>query len=191
MSDQLIHNEDIPTQIVPMILMALKLHLETAMVEEVPDTNPTRAILVKVGRFQDNPLNMNVSVSISGGDYEDPKYIDARIDNPNQENFAIKNLPVGELGGGHYWWRRGTINFQTFFVRQNFKEEVAMQYAYDFYGRLLRNVEDHNLGSLQDDYGEGVASTLILEGATFFESGGKDKFIWRGKLYWRILTWRP
>lgn len=191
MTDQQIFNDNIPTQIVPMILWAIKQHLETVMVEEVPDTNPTKAVLVKVGVFKDNPLNKNVSISISGGDYEDTKYIDGRIDNPNQTNFPIKNIPVGEIGGGTYWYRRGTIDFKTFFVRQNFKEEIAMQYAYEFYGRLLRAMEVIPIGDLQDDFGEGAVPPLVLEGATFFESGGKDKFIWRGKLFWRILTWRP
>lgn len=191
MTDQQIFNEDIPSQIVPMILWAIKQHLDTAMVEEVPDTNPTQAILVKVGAFKDNPLNKNVSISISGGDFEDPKYIDGRIDNPNQPNFPLKNLPAGEIGGGVYWYRRGTVDFKTFFVRQNFKEEVAMQYAYEFYGRLLKAMEQVPIGNLLDDFGEGAIPPVILESASMFESGGKDKFIWRGKLYWRILTWRP
>jgi hypothetical protein len=184
-------DDNLPNQILPMILIRMKEHLETAAILEVPDTNPTRAKLVKIGRFQENPINVNVSISISSGDYEDPEYMDGRIDNPDLDDVVIKNLPVGEIGGGIYWWRRGTINHQAFFVRQRFEEEVAMKYAYDFHGRLILAVEQCPLSGLVDDYGEKVYPKVFVEGSTFFESGGSKQFIWRGKLKWRCLTWRP
>jgi hypothetical protein len=192
MTDE-IFTDEVPTQIVPMLLVRIRDYLTDALVEDVPDENPTKAILVKIGRMQENPVKKNVSIAISSGDYENPDYIDARIDNPEFENdFPLRNVPVGEIGGGHYWWRRGTINMQCFFVRQRYPEELAMQYAYDFYGRLLQAVEGIPLTNLgKDDYGEGAVPPVIVEGASFFESGGGDKFIWRGKLKWRILTWRP
>jgi len=180
-----------PNQIVPMILWQIKEHLETAMVLEVPETSPTRAVLVKVGRFQENPLEKNVSIAISGGDFEDPDYLDARVDNPDMEEFILRNIPVGEIGGGEFWWRRGTIRFQVYFVRQRYPEETAMQYAYEFYGRLLKQVKLADIDLPTDDFGEGAIPPIYVEGASFFESGGKDKFIWRGKLLWRVLTWRP
>jgi hypothetical protein len=183
--------EEIPNQVVPIILWAIRDHLETVLQTEVPESNPTRAVLVKVGRFQENPVSINVSVSISGGDFEEPRYIDARIDNPSLEGFPIRNLPVGEIGGGHYWYRRGTIDFKAFFVRQRFTEDVAMRYAYDFYGRLLKGVESVPLAGLRDDYDEGVFPPIYVESTSMFEGGGKDKFIWRGKLSWKVLTWRP
>lgn len=169
----------------------MKTHLETDMTTNVPDANPTRAVLVKVGRFQDNPLKKNVSVSISSGDFEDPSYIDGRIDHEDLDAIGLRNLPVGEIGGGMYWWRRGTVNFQTYFVRTRYEEEEAMQYAFDFYGRLCASMEALSLGGLTDDYGEKANGSPYLEGASFFESGGKNQYIWRGKLSWRVLTWRP
>lgn len=184
-------NSDIPAQIVPMVLYRLKAHLETVMQWEVPDESPNKAVVVKIGRFQENPLQKNVSVSISGGDYEDPAYQDGRIDHSDFDQFTITNLPVGEIGGGIYWWRRGTINFQCFFVKQRFEEEVAMQYAYDFYGRLLNAVNTADLSGLVDDYGEMANGTPFIESSSFFESGGAKQYIWRGKLKWRALTWRP
>lgn len=184
-------NDGIPTMIVPMVLFAIKSHLERTLINDVPESSPTRAVLVKVGRFQENPIEINVSVSVSGGDYEDPKYLDARINNPEVTNFPLRNLPIGEIGGGCYWFRRGSVNFQAFFVRQRYTEETAMHYAYDFYGRLLKNIEETDVQSLRDDYGEGVCSPLYVEGNSMFEAGGKDKYIWRGKLLWRVLTWRP
>lgn len=190
MTDEIL-NDDIPAMIVPMILLKLKSELETALQIEVPESDPTRAVVVKIGRFQENPLNKNISIALSGGDYEDPTYLDGPVNNPEFLNDWIKNLPVGEIGGGQYWFRRGTAHVQTFYVRQRYPEEVAMQYAYDFYGRVIKCLETVSMSGLRDDYREGAFGTPIVEGTTFFESGGKDRYIWRGKLLWRVLTWRP
>lgn len=190
MSEPLI-NDNIPNSIVPMILYAFKDYLEGALVADVPEDNPTRALLVKVGRFNENPLEKSVSVAISGGDYEDPTYMDGRIDNPKMDSLKIDGLPVSEIGGGCYWWRRGSINYQAFFVRARLKEEVALQYAYDFQGRLLKSVELVPIHGLIDDYGERAYAPVRVEGVTFFESGGNNQYIWRGKLLFRVLTWRP
>lgn len=173
-----------------MLLNRLRDHLESDLTLNVAEDNPTRAVLVKTGRFQDNPLEKNVSIAISGGDFEDPSYLDGRVDNNAFDNLQIPDLVVGQIGGGTYWWRRGSINFQAFFVRQRLEEQIAMNYAYDFYGRLIQSVETTSLNGLQDDYGEEVFAPVYVEGASFFESGGSNQFIWRGKLLWRVLTWR-
>lgn len=183
--------DGIPAQLVPLILYRIKDYLDTVMVAEVPESNPTRAILVKVGKFQDNPLRKNVSLAISGGDFEEPNYIDGRIDHPDLRDLRILNLPVGEVGGGTYWWRRGTIRYHCYFVRQRFEERKALEYAYDFQGRLMKALETVPMGDLKDDYDEQAYGNVFPESVTFFESGGPKKYIWRGKLYWRCLTWRP
>jgi hypothetical protein len=190
MTDELPH-DDIPEQIVPMILYRMRDYLEVALMNEVPDSNPTRAVLVKVGRFQENPIEKNVSVAISSGDYEDPSYMDGRIDHEELDQIVVRYLPVGEIGGGIYWWRRGTAYFHTYFIRERYEEDTAIQYAYDFYGRFLRAFSEVPVGAMQDDYGEKSYGRPYIEGATYFEGGGNRQFIFRGKLRWRVLTWRP
>jgi hypothetical protein len=185
------YNDNIPTQIVPMICGKIQAHLQERLVAEVPEGNPTRAVLVKTGLFRENPKQINVTVSITPGDFGDNDYIDGRVDNPAFDDLQVRNLPVSEIGGGEYWWRRGTMRVQVFFVTQPIEEDAAMQYAYDFLGRLEEATKSTPLGILVDDYGERAKPPVYVEGRTFFPSGGKDKFIWRGKLLWRVLTWRP
>jgi hypothetical protein len=185
-----IDEDDIPSMIVPLLLFRMRDHLMTVLQDEVPDTDPTKAILVKVGRFQDNPVKKNVSIALSGGDFEDPDYMDARADHDSLDQFVIKNLPVGEIGGGIHWWRRFTCDFKTFFVKQRFEEDIAIKYGYEFYGRILRAIESCHFGKLVDSYGEKACCPPFIEGASFFESGGANQYIWRGKVKWRVLTWR-
>lgn len=183
-------NDDIPSQIIPMMLYDMRDYLQTKLIDGVPEDSPTRAILVKAGRFQENPVDKNVSIAIAHGDYEDPDYIDGRIDHPDLADLKIRNLPVGEIGGGIYWWRRFSVLVSVFFVRENFEEEIAQQYAYEFYGRLQRSIELKRF-ALDDDFEERAFGYPYVESTTFYESGGKNKWIFRGKLRFRVLTSRP
>lgn len=184
-------NDDIPAMIVPMILKRLREALEYDLQEKTPEDSPIHAVLVKIGRLQENPVKKNVTVAISGGDADDPEYVDGRIDHDALTEIGIRNLPVGEVGGGIYWWRRGTIKFQTYFVHERYDEDTAMQYAYEFYGILQACVEDTDISGLVDNFGEMTSGRPFVESCSFFESGGANKFIWRGKLSFRCLTWRP
>lgn len=182
---------EVPRVMIPLILYTFQSYLDAMLIADVPDDDPTRAVTVKVGRLLESPVKKNVSIAISSGDFEDPDYLDGRIDNTKFDNLQIPDLWVSEVGGGIHWWRRGTINIRVFFVRQRYPEEKAMAYAYEFYGRLLHAVENCPVHGLVDDYGEEAFAPVYVESVSFFESGGSDQFIWRGKLYWRVLTRRP
>jgi hypothetical protein len=182
--------DNIRRMIVPMILYQLQDHLTTSLKDEVPADNPTRAETIKVGLFQENPVKTGTYVAISGGAFDDPDYRDGRIDHEDLNAISIQNLPVGEIGGGEYWYRRGSCRFGAYFVKNRFAEDKAADYAYDFYGRIQKAVEDTSVHGLTDDYGEKAYKSPIVESSTFFESGGNNQFIWRGMIYWRVLTWR-
>jgi hypothetical protein len=180
------------TQIVPLILDRLKDHLTEEMQTYVPPGDETWAVTVKIGRFQADPTKENVALAISGGAFDDPNYADGRIDNPEFSSLMIRNLPVGEVGGGWYWWRRGTIDIRVYFIKQKFAEEASIDYGYTVHGRLIRAVETCPLTTLEDDFGETTNGTPYVEKTSFFQSGGpKNQYIFRGKLWWRILTHRP
>lgn len=184
-------NDNIPSQIQPMIMYTVRDHLQTVLVDEVPESNPTRAIKVQVGRFLDNPAKISVSAAISSGDFEDPTVIDGRVDHPDLADRKIRFLPAAEVGGPEYWWRRFSIEVQVFFVRKEYEEDVAIQYAYEFFGRLQKGLEQAPTNGLVDDFGEKSNDTPIIESVTFFPSGGKGKWIFRGKVLFRLLTERP
>ena len=184
-------DDNIPASLIPMLLYRIRDTLETRLIDEVPEENPTRLIYLNVGRFHENPGKKVVSLAVAGGDYEDPSYLDGRVDHNEMDQVGVKGLPVGEIGGGEYWWRRGNVRISVFFVRQNFEEEVALKYAYDFYSRLHQALAQVSVSGLVDDYGETASMPPIVEAASFAEGGGGKKNIWRGKMLWRVLTWRP
>lgn len=186
-----VQNDDIPVQIIPMILKKTVTWVKEKCFEEVPEDDPTRSGLVKMGLLQENPADKVVSIAINSGDYEDPDFVDAHIDHPEVQEFTIRNLPRGEIGGGTYWWRRFSIRVAVFFVRQNYDEELSIYYAYEFYGRLQRAIDQCQIGTLEDKFGERALGKPLMESTTFFQGGGKKKAIFRGKLRFRVLCWRP
>lgn len=178
-------------QIIPMILRGMKDYLEDALIDGVEESDPTFALSVELGRFRENPKRKNIHVAISGGNTIDPDHIDGRIDNDQLDDIQIPHLPVGEIGGGTYWWRRGCVDYGCYFINDPLDYETSMMYAYQFYGRLLDVLDSLPIGGLTDQYGEQTSGKPYIESSTFYETGGAKKHIWRGKVFWRVLTWRP
>jgi hypothetical protein len=170
------------------------------MMDEILSVDPTRATVVKIGRFQESPLVNNVYVSISGGDQQDPYLndgvLDVRSTTPGwQPGFQ---MPTYEVGGdpnfngmsNRMWWRRGKIELGCFYVQQQFEEELAAQYAYETLGRLIKAVETCPVSGVKDTFNE-CAVAIFCFASSFFESGGPPKqYIWRGAVKWQVLTER-
>lgn len=188
MSDQFI---ELPgqSQVIPKLLNTFRDMLMRKLIDEIPENDPTRAINIKLGRVLESPLKTNISVAVISGDPEDSDFMDKRID--FDDDFKVKSLMAQEIGGGCYWWRRGTIFFNVFYVRQRYPEVQAYEYAYSFYGRLHSALDRFSFTPIIDDYGEQVHPPVYIESVRFTEGGGADQFMWRGKLKWRVLSWKP
>lgn len=172
---------------VPQILIKMRDHLTYYLQTSIPEDDESRADVVKLGRFQDNPLRKNIYVAISPGDPDDPNWLDGIVTLESMKNIGFYVDPR-EVGGGQMWWRRGIAQIGCFFIREKYTEEDAMMYAYTALGRLLHNIENIDLSGTIDTNNE-VAVKMFMYGHTFHESGGPPKsYIWRGKVLWQCLT---
>lgn len=175
--------------IVPMIVDAIVERLTDTLITSIPPDDPTRADIVKAGRFQDNPIHRNVYAAVTGGDPDDPNYKDGIITLEDMDRIGWR-FPVREIGGGELWWRRGIVSLGCYFIRDKASETLAAQYAYDILGRIEKSLSHMPLTNLSDDYGE-KGIFLTVYGNTFSESGGPPtSYIWRGKVFWSALTRR-
>jgi len=177
------------THIMPLILDRFRDNLKVALIDNVPEDDPTRASIVKIGRFQDDPTRYPISIAISPGDPEDPAYKDGIVTLDAMQNIGFEIYPR-EIGGGEYWWRRGVLQVQCHFVLSRYPEETALEYAYQVMGRILDSLASTYLADLTDEWGEHAVIPFIFAN-TFFESGGPPAdYIWRGKVLWSTLTYR-
>lgn len=178
------------TQLIDLLVNRLSASLTTALIRDVPSSSPTRAKVVQAYRFQEDPLSNNNYAYITGGQPQAPFLPDGRLGSNDMEDLGLK-LPYGEVGGGHYWWRRGTVVIGSYFVNQQYTQLVAANYAHIFLGRAMTAIESTPVSDLVDEFGE-QAFYIFVYASHFNEGGGPtNQYLWRGEVFWQALTHRP
>lgn len=176
--------------ITPLLLDILYTQLDDKMRTSISTSDPTRADVVKKGRFQGDPLKNNVYIAISPSDPEKLDWVDGIVTLDTMKDIGFYIDPR-EVGGGQAWWRRGVVQVGCYFIREKYTEDQAIDYAHTVLTRLLNNIESVNLTGVVDDFGE-RAILMFCYSHHFAESGGPpDQYIWRGKIHWQCLTERP
>ena len=179
------------THVVNSIVDKMVEKLLLVMQTNIDEDEITYADIVKKGLVQENRAKKNVSIGVTPGDHDDPSYIDGILTLDKMPSIGV-NYPVREFGGGQYWWRRGTVRIECFFIREKLEEPDAFIAAYEVLGRLMDNIETVDLSTVgPDSFGERPLNPIYCYGNTFFESGGAPKsFIFRGKVFWQCMTER-
>ena len=176
--------------IVNMLLDALVSQITSHMRSGLSTSDLEYPEIVKKGLLQEDRTKKNVQLGVTGGDHEDPLYVDGIVTLETFKNIAWR-VPPREFGGGEMWWRRGVVVCSCYFIREKLTEDQAHEAAYNILGRLENCIDTTPLSGLTDSFGE-QANTIFCYGNTFFQSGGPPKsFIFRGKVFWTCLTSRP
>lgn len=177
--------------IVSMILDELKTHLTTKLKTEVSSSDLSRATEVKIGRFQDDPLESNVYIAISPGDpSKTGDWEDGIVTLESMQDVGF-SIDPREVGGGETWWRRGVAQIGCFYINERLDEEGALLNAHNTLHRLLYALRNAPVGGLIDEYDERSVK-MFVAAHQFSESGGPpDQYIWRGKIWWQVLTEQP
>lgn len=174
--------------VVPMLLMAMKDQLTLRLQSEIPDDDPTKADVVKLGLLFENKTKKNIQIGINSGDHDLPDELDGIASMKKLPEIGI-SYPTREIGGGQTWMRRGVVKFECFFIRERLGEEAAFQRAYEVLGRLTQAIEETPINTIpKDSFGERIVS-IHCYASTCYESGGPPaNYLFRGKAYWAIYT---
>lgn len=176
---------------VPMLLETIKDYLTIKLIDEISTSDLSRASEVKIGRFQEDPLQTNVYIAISPGDpLKTGDWEDGIVTLESMQRVGFLIDPR-EVGGGEMWWRRGIAQIGVFYINERLDEEEAMLNAHNTLHRLLWALRGAPVGGLTDDYNE-KSVKMFVAAHQFSESGGPpDQYIWRGKVWWQVLTEQP
>jgi len=179
-------------QILDMIVDNLSTWLNTKMIDDLAVSSPSIANMVRVGRFQDDPVENAIHILIHSGDPEDEKWEHGLVTAKDRDEIGIGYLPPQEIGGGSLWWRRISAQVGCFFVNQSYTRDQAREYAHQVLGRLELNIANcTTIVGLTDEFGESSIKTFVVR-SRFQEGGGPDtSWIWRGKVWAQTLCDRP
>jgi hypothetical protein len=176
-------------QIIPMILYKMLDHLTQKLITDM-GSDPIIPETIKIGRFQENPVKSVIYISLHPGDPEDPSFRDGIITLEQMQNIAVDLDWAREIGGGELWWRRFSAVIGCYWIQDRLDELTAMDNSFIMYGRLCTAIQQFDTSNLIDEFGEQPIMPFLY-GSTFFEGGGKNQFIWRGKVLWQVLTAKP
>lgn len=162
------------------IMETARSNLSKYLSEDVPDSDPLKAKLVRIGLLQDDPTRYKVSVLVQPNDQDE--------DNAWLHEIAPKDVaPPYQIGGGEMWLRRFTVNLNLFWGSKVDREQ-ATQYGSALLSRaesVLTNISLLSFG--KDDYGE-YPLDLRVKKSKLALGGGEGQFISYGKIYFEVLT---
>ena len=177
------------SQISHLIVQRLTDFLVQEMITNNTDLDTT-ASTIQAYRFQDSPLKYPIALAVSSGNPDDPKFLDGRIGTKDMDDLGI-DIPSGEIGGGHLWWRRGRVKVGCYYLTGKVSQEDAGDKAHRVLGLAMTCIDTCPISDLLDEFGE-RAHWMAVTSSQFFEGGGpENQYLWRGTILWQALTERP
>jgi hypothetical protein len=177
------------SQISHLLVLRLTDYLTQELITSNTDIT-VRASTVQAYRFQDSPLKYPIALAVSSGNPDDPKYLDGRLGTKDANDLGL-NIPSGEIGGGHLWWRRGQVKVGCYYLQGKTSQEEAGDRAHRVLGTAMSCIDTCPVSDLIDEFGE-RAHWMAVTSDSFFEGGGpENQYLWRGTILWQVLTERP
>lgn len=186
-------------QIVSLLADVMETLLTTACQTDVSDDS--KALLVRVGRLQEDPTKNVVSVLIHPNDPDNPddwrhevmKMDPFAVQNPYGEAIPVSNVGMYEVGGGAHWWRRFTVDLKMFFGVKTLAREEARELAQNVLGRAEEALKEgmSTLGTQQDGWGESCVQVYVTSSRCVERGGPTKDWIWDGKIWVQFHTAKP
>ena len=187
--------------IVDAIVDALKQELQI----NTDKTDPSYVAHIQGGKLQADPIQKgdswghSIEVHIGDPDTIEFTWVD-ELAGPDDEYIKFYSLnsgrlPIMEVGGtnfsGMFWWRRGVVRINSFFILPAYERDEARQ----VHNLLRRKVEQvlgggSFVGLKDDDNREQVIFFMPVKSSAKESGGPSNQFIWRGRIWWQALVSR-
>jgi len=163
--------------------------LNTALITNVPEADPTRATLVRAGKLQKDPTTgTGINVLVWTSEDDDTLYT---------SQAGLKS-PVYEIGGGAFYMLKFQLELVFHYKglrgddgRSESRESAHVILSRIRYALQTMPIPTHpTTGLVADDFGE-TAIEIEISKMNLKEGGGDGHFIWRGTLDFGYLTQTP
>lgn len=149
------------------------------------------ATVVRQGLLQEDPVKDRIAILVN------PCDPDSTADSPGWEDERAHGdqngwfIPTAHIGGGGWWWRRLMVDVEVYLIRTQEGRPTAREIGLWVIGRVDEAISENPGLAITDDFGE-TAIWMVTEKMPIVQSGGPpNDFIWRAKLYVRVMTEKP
>ena len=162
--------------------------------------------LVKIGRLQDDPTVLSSSTALPSVGcyihYNDPADMGDGWKDSIASGMGVAfpnagyDLPdVYEIGGGALWWRRFWLEWEAFYIDADTSQVHASRLS-----SALKHTLEHCINSqstinengwncvLRDPLGETAVRSQVVKSHLWEGGGPDDDYIWRGGVWFQVLT---
>lgn len=148
-----------------------------------------KAIEVKQGLFQDDPVKKRIVLSINPGNIDDTSTNPRWQTSNSQANDEIISAPPYELGGGGFIILRYTIDVNVFLVKTQESQNKARNIGLFHFAAITKALDNMPLG-ITDDLGY-CALLSFVKSSDPYETGGPGSYIWKGKVFVEAFVSKP
>lgn len=180
-----------------MLVDALVAHLQTNLDTEYTTRGMTLSE-VKAGRLQDDPERPSDNIMVHIGCPVDPTWQDApvgdryiRFSNSLMGWERGHMSPLGEVGGGAYWYRRLSVQISTYYTRDRKEQDPAREYANITRGLVEKYCRTLAVTALTDEFDEQGSRIWVDRSYTQERGGPPDNYIWKCWVYVTVETNNP
>ena len=147
--------------------------------------------VIKAGRLQADPVKLQIAIMVHIGDPEDPDGWPDTHEAYNPTTGRKMDVPPTEVGGGSFWWRRGTVEFQYFGLKGKKDRDEARRIANVTRGRIERTINSSTrVPGTTDSFGEMAMQSMSTLSRVSEGGGPPNSFIWRGVVRYQVRTYR-
>jgi len=183
--------------IVSILCDTLVTELVTYCQTNVSEDDPTRAVLVRGGRLQEDPTKNVVQALVHGNDPEAPEKWEHTIITQDLTKFLTGGMAqvmgMYEVGGGEQWWRRFTVELQMFWKAKKLNRNQARDAAHLVLGRAEAAIKQSTsaLAAQADEFGEQAWGVYVRRSRCLERGGPPKDWIWNARIWIEIGTSKP
>lgn len=178
---------EIPVSIHDAIMASIAEKLSNEMILSEPDEY-LRPSLIRPGLLQANPVKERISLLIYPGDIDDLESKPVWSDTPaTKGSMPGWEMDAYEIGGGEFWFRRFTIDVNVYLTQTKEDRSNARALGLFVNAKAHQILHEQSL-VVQDGFGETSLRCYVNRTVPVEGGGPPNSFIWRGKIFFSVLT---
>jgi len=177
-----------------MLVDALVAHLQTQLDIEYT-SNGWQLATIKDGRLQSDPERPDDHIMVHVNHPRDEEWYDCPIGDRyvryagslyGWERGYMSVL--GEVGGGHRWYRRLSIEVSSYYTRNRKEQGPAREDANVVRGLVEKYTRTLAVTGITDEFGEQAVRMWVDRSRTEERGGPPDSYIWKSWIYVTVET---